>query len=75
MKVLKFGGSSLASSEQFAKVKDIVKSDSEREVVIVSAPGKALQLITTQEPDDSMLEVAIRAIELVIPEEKGKDNW
>lgn len=42
---------------------------------VVSAPGKALQLITTQEPDDSMLEVAIRAIELVIPEEKGKDNW
>lgn len=42
---------------------------------IVSAPGKALQLITTSEPDDSMLEVAIRAIELVIPEEKGKDIW
>lgn len=40
MKVIKFGGSSLASSEQFAKVKDIVNSDSEREVVIVSAPGK-----------------------------------
>ena len=40
MKVLKFGGSSLASSEQFAKVKDIVQSDSEREVVVVSAPGK-----------------------------------
>ena len=40
MKVLKFGGSSLASSEQFAKVKNIVNSDKEREVVIVSAPGK-----------------------------------
>lgn len=40
MKVLKFGGSSLASSEQFVKVKDIVQSDKEREVVIVSAPGK-----------------------------------
>lgn len=42
---------------------------------IVSAPGKALQLITTQEPDDDMLKVAIRAMELVIPEEKGKDTW
>ncbi len=40
LKVLKFGGSSLADSSQFAKVKDIVKSDSSREVVIVSAPGK-----------------------------------
>ncbi|MBQ6623410.1 MAG: aspartate kinase, partial [Mogibacterium sp.] len=40
LKVLKFGGSSLASSEQFAKVKDIVKAEKEREVVIVSAPGK-----------------------------------
>ena len=41
----------------------------------ISAPGKALQRLTTAEPDDSMLEVAIRALELVIPEEKGKDRW
>lgn len=41
----------------------------------LSAPGKWLQRITTNEPDDSMLEVAIRAIELVIPEEKGSDLW
>ena len=40
LKVLKFGGSSLADSTQFAKVKKIVESDSSREVVIVSAPGK-----------------------------------
>ena len=40
MKVAKFGGSSLASGEQFAKVRDIVLSDDEREVVVVSAPGK-----------------------------------
>ena len=40
LKVLKFGGSSLADSSQFAKVKAIVESDSSREVVIVSAPGK-----------------------------------
>ena len=42
---------------------------------IISAPGKALQLITTQEPDDSMLEVAIRSLELVKPEVAGTDNW
>ncbi len=42
---------------------------------ILSAPGKAMQLITTAEPDDSMLEVAIEALKLVIPEEKGKDKW
>ncbi|MBE6028020.1 MAG: aspartate kinase [Clostridiales bacterium] len=40
LKVLKFGGSSLADSSQFDKVKKIVESDSSREVVIVSAPGK-----------------------------------
>ena len=40
LKVLKFGGSSLADSTQFAKVRDIVKADSSREVVVVSAPGK-----------------------------------
>ena len=42
---------------------------------ILSAPGKWLQRITTNEPDDSMLECAIRALELVIPEEKGSDLW
>ena len=42
---------------------------------IVSAPGKALQHLTTAEPDDSMLEVAIAALTLVIPEEKGSDTW
>ena len=40
LKVLKFGGSSLADSLQFAKVKEIVENDPAREVVIVSAPGK-----------------------------------
>ncbi len=40
LKVLKFGGSSLADSSQFAKVKGIVDSDPDRQVVVVSAPGK-----------------------------------
>ena len=42
---------------------------------ILSAPGKALQLVTTAEPDDSMLEVAIEALKLVLPEEEGADKW
>ena len=41
----------------------------------LSRPGLWLQNFTTNEPDESMLEVAIRALELVIPEEKGKDAW
>ena len=39
-KVVKFGGSSLASAQQFKKVGDIVKADSERVYVVPSAPGK-----------------------------------
>ena len=42
---------------------------------VVSAPGKWLQHITTFEPDDGMIECAIRAMQLVIPEEKGADEW
>ena len=40
MKVTKFGGSSLASAVQLRKVLDIVRSDEDRRIVIVSAPGK-----------------------------------
>lgn len=42
---------------------------------VLSAPGKWLQHMTTNEPDDGMIECAIRAMELVIPEEKGSDAW
>ena len=40
LKVTKFGGSSMASAVQYRKVKDIVLSDSDRQVVVVSAAGK-----------------------------------
>jgi aspartate kinase len=40
MKVAKFGGSSLASSEQLKKVINIIKADSARRFIVVSAPGK-----------------------------------
>ena len=41
---------------------------------IISAPGKWLQHITTREPDDSMIECAIAAMEKVIPGD-GSDAW
>lgn len=39
-KVVKFGGSSLASARQFKKVGDIIRADKSRRYVIPSAPGK-----------------------------------
>lgn len=41
----------------------------------LTAPGLWLQNFTTNEPDDSMIECAIRSLELVLPDEKGKDAW
>lgn len=40
IKVAKFGGSSVADSNQFKKVKDIISSDEKRHIVVVSAGGK-----------------------------------
>ncbi len=42
---------------------------------ILTAPGLWMQKFTTQEPDDSMIEVAIEAVKLVLPEEEGQDTW
>ena len=39
------------------------------------APGMMMQRFTTQEPDDSMLEVAILALQSVIPENEKEDRW
>ncbi len=39
-KVVKFGGSSLASAEQFMKVGAIIRADESRRYVVPSAPGK-----------------------------------
>ena len=41
----------------------------------MSAPGMWMQNFTTNEPDDSMIEVAIKAVEAVLPEEEGADKW
>jgi len=42
---------------------------------ILTKPGLWMQNFTTFEPDDSMIEVGIEALRLVIPEEQGKDSW
>lgn len=42
---------------------------------ILSAPGLAMQRITTREPDDSMIEIAITALKECIPEDKSEDKW
>ena len=42
---------------------------------IVTAPGLWFQNFTTNEPDDSMIEVGIAALEAVLPQEEGADQW
>lgn len=42
---------------------------------ILTAPGLWMQNFTTNEPDDSMIEVAILAVEQVLPEQEGSDAW
>lgn len=41
----------------------------------LSAPGMWFQKFTTNEPDDSMIEVGIMALEAVLPENEGDDRW
>jgi len=42
---------------------------------LLRKPGLALQRLTTAEPTDDMMEVAIEAMNRVIPENEGEDNW
>ena len=41
----------------------------------LSAPGMWMQHFTTNEPDDSMIEVGIAAVQAVLPEKEGSDRW
>ena len=41
----------------------------------ISAPGMWMQNFTTNEPDDSMMEVGIEAVKAVLPEREGEDAW
>lgn len=42
---------------------------------ILTAPGMWMQHFTTNEPDDSMIEVGIAAVQAVLPEKEGSDRW
>ena len=42
---------------------------------IITAPGMWMQNFTTNEPDDSMIEVGIAAVTAVLPEKEGSDLW
>jgi len=68
MKVVKFGGSSLASGKQLEKVFRIVISDPERKVVVVSAPGKRFAEDT--KVTDLLIECAEQCLQNQNPKEK-----
>lgn len=42
---------------------------------LITAPGMWMQNFTTNEPDDSMIEVGIAAVQAVLPAEEGADRW
>ncbi|MFO7936884.1 MAG: aspartate kinase [Kiritimatiellia bacterium] len=64
MKVCKFGGSSVANAEQISKIVDIILADSDRRIVVVSAPGK-------RSPDDiKVTDLLITCAEMAL---SGKD--
>ncbi len=44
-------------------------------VAVLTKPGLWLQKLTTREPDDSQLEVAIASLKAVMPENKEEDKW
>ena len=63
-KVVKFGGSSLASAEQFEKVGSIIRAEKERRFVVPSAPGKRFK------EDTKVTDMLYACYDLA---EKGKD--
>ncbi|MDR7239396.1 aspartate kinase [Neobacillus drentensis] len=69
MKVVKFGGSSLASGKQLEKVFKIVVSDSERKVVVVSAPGKRFA------DDNKVTDLLIECGELCLQSKDPKEKF
>jgi aspartate kinase len=67
MKVCKFGGSSVASADQIRKVKAILDKDSERTLLVVSAPGKRFST------DEKITDLLYLAASLVEENDAGHD--
>ena len=68
MKVAKFGGTSLANAEQIKKVCDIIVSDPDRRLVVVSAPGKRYK------DDIKVTDLLISLAEKCLKETRQKQN-
>ncbi|MFC5603581.1 aspartate kinase [Sporosarcina koreensis] len=68
MKVCKFGGTSVASADQIRKVVDIVTSDSDRKIVVVSAPGKRFS------DDSKVTDLLIRLGERALANEDAESD-
>ena len=62
LKVLKFGGTSLADAEHFRQVAEIIKSDPDRKYVVASAPGKRF------DGDNKVTDLLYRCYELAADE-------
>ena len=67
MKVIKFGGSSLADAAQIRKVCEIILSDPERRLVVVSAPGKRFK------DDEKVTDMLINLADAALKGIKTKD--
>lgn len=67
LKVLKFGGSSLADAEHFRAVAEIVKAEPQRRYVVASAPGKR------NSSDTKVTDMLYKCYELVVAEEDFSD--
>ena len=63
LKVLKFGGSSLADANQFRRVAEIIKSEPERRYIVASAPGKRTS------GDSKVTDLLYKCYELAINDE------
>ena len=69
LKVVKFGGSSLADANQFKKVYNIVKSDESRQYVVPSAPGKRF-------PEDvKVTDLLYKCYNLALSKQNFKDTF
>ena len=58
VKVIKFGGSSVADADQLRKIRTIVEADPERRYIVVSAPGKR------HKADNKVTDMLIRCFEI-----------
>jgi aspartate kinase len=68
MKIAKFGGTSLANAEQIKKVSQIILADSNRKIIVVSAPGK-----TTKE-DTKVTDLLITCAEKYVKDQEAEQE-